>query len=83
MMKHSNIFHVSIVCQKWKIFLKNFKDGRQKQEEDLEGCNLELTLERIEGMVGAQHIFTSIEIFIFAFHGFELLNLSICILFGL
>ncbi len=49
----------------------------------MEGCNLELTLERIEGMLGAQHIFTLIEIFIFAFHGFELLNLSICILFDL
>ncbi len=49
----------------------------------MEGCNLELTLERIEGMLGAQHMFTLIEIFIFAFHGFELLNLSICILFDL
>jgi hypothetical protein len=41
MMKHSNIFHVSIVCQKWKKFFLNFKDGKQKQEENLEGCNLE------------------------------------------
>jgi hypothetical protein len=49
----------------------------------LEGCTLEFTLEKTEGMFGAQHIFTSIEIFIFAFHGFELLYLSICILFDL
>lgn len=49
----------------------------------MEGCNLELTVERTMGMLGVQHIFTSIEIFMFAFRVSELLNLSTCILFDL